>query len=168
MIKPPYRYRGLMSAAALLLLLPFMIWRYAIGDTVRSAVEYRRLRLRAAMLAETPDCTTERAPVDAAVPAHSGRLIDDLQPLLDGRDVRITGYAPFVTRRECGLTLHTFEMTLTGSFDDLLHCLHRIELECPSAAVRSVAWSTHTDRLDHSQRLLLTLCLQRLTKTDDI
>lgn len=162
-MKLPYAYRGLAMAAALFLLLPAATWSYALRDTLRTAAECRRLRIGTAEANEESDAARdgEEPFMRGGEAVLSGRLLDYAH-----EGTAVTGYTPATTLRQGGLELHTAELTLSGTFADLLHVLHRIESDAAACAVRSVVWQTATDRASRSERLTLTIYAEQLVEIE--
>lgn len=158
----PYRYRGLAMLSALIVLLPAAAWRYALRDTVLTAMECRRLYAQTTDVQDMP-AESESASVGTRDMLLSGLLLDHI-----GGDVLVSAYTPAVTKRQGRLAVHTAELTLTGTFAGLLQALYRIECETPECIVRSVRWHLTTDRGAGGERLLLTMYVQQLVKTENI
>lgn len=161
-MKLPYRYRGLATTIALLVLLPAAAWRYALHDTVRTAAECMRLR---AEISAIPD-TDENIAVGSYGRQElilSGLLLDHI-----GRDVRVTGYTPAVTERQGSLVLHTAEIAMVGTFAELLQIMQRLEREVPECTLRSAVWRLTEDRATKNMQLTLTLYIQQIRKTDSL
>lgn len=159
-MKLPYPYRGLAMLSALIVLLPAAAWRYAVSGTVRTAIECRRLRAQTAAIPAAPSDSA------AFVAGTRDMLLSGLLLGHAGCDVQVTGYTPVVTDCQGALAVHTAELSMAGTFADLLHSLHRIERAAPECVVRSVCWSLAADRAAKSERLTLTLYVQQLVKTE--
>ncbi len=156
----PYRYRGLAMTTALLVLLPAVAWRHALSDTLRTACECRRLRTRISTVPETYSDSNDTFS-DRRELILSGMILG-----LVPDNVSVTGCTPSITERQGTLEVHTAELTMTGTFADLLRAMHFIEREVPECAVHSAVWRITADHTARSRQLTLTLYIQQLVKTD--
>lgn len=158
-MKLPYPYRGLVMLAALVLLLPWTVWRFALHDTVVAWHACRRLETR---LSATPAYPAEKAPAAAPELILSGRLLDTVRRAAVGHDVEVTGYEPSAEAGKDDSAIHTAQVTLTGNFRALLRTLRALEDATTGCRLCALAWHSDTDRRTRRKRLMLTVYVQQL------
>lgn len=166
-MKLPYKYRGIVYLFLLVVLLPWTAWHYAVGDTVRAALECRRLTARL----DVAGIHTAVSAFNPTTFAHqrelvlSGVLLDTLQGEIASRNLRVTGYVPFVTEQQEGLELHTAQLSLTGRFTNLVRFIRHTQRALPQCRLCAAVWQSTTDRQTRQPQLVLTLYVQQLTQT---
>ena len=166
-MKLTYKYRGIVWLFLLVVLLPWAAWHYAAGDTVRAAIECRRLtaRLDAAGSQTAVSAFDPSAYAEQRELVLSGILLDTLQGEIAARSLRVTGYVPVVTEQQDGLALHTAQFSLTGRFTDLVRFVRHVRRLLPQCRLRAAVWRCATDRATRRPQLTLTLYVQQLTQT---
>lgn len=159
----PYRYRGLSLVGLLALLLPWAAWHFALSDTFGAWRECGRLERRLDVLATTTPATGAAVPAAIEAPELilSGGLLDSVRRFAPA-GVRTTGYVP-VTMRQDGIEIRTAQLTLTGSFTELLRTVETLERRLPACRLRSAEWQTATRPRTRRTQLTLTLYIQQLT-----
>lgn len=159
----PYRYRGVALLALLLLVLPWVAWRFALRDTWAAWRDCRRL---SALLAETPGAVSEAAPTMLSEPEVicSGVLLDAVREAAAEHSVQVTGYEPRETFRGEGLAVHTARLTLTGGCKPLLQVTAALETALPDCRLRTLEWRTATDRRTRRTDLVLTLYIEQIIR----
>lgn len=164
-MKIPYRYRGLVLLV-LLVLLPVVVWRFALRESVST---WRDVRSLSQELASTISSTSGRDLFETSFLATSemilsGKLLDSLRNCAS-TDIRVSGYIPVITQRETDMVLHTAQVTLTGPYHELLHVIHELEKKLPFCNLYSMEWRIETLYRTQSKQLFLTLYIQQLTIT---
>ncbi len=163
-----YKYRGGLMVIGLFVMLPIVVWRYAVGNTVRTVFECRHLHRE---LEVSTDSVGQRFAEPYRCGEQdlilSGVILDSLCDYLDGGGVHVSGYTPVVTGQNGPLSLHTAELILTGDFHDMLLTLHHIETSFSECVVRSAVWRVVQDRAARAERLTLTVYVEQLVKGDD-
>lgn len=157
----PYKYRGVLLLALLVVVLPFAAWRFALRDTLGVWRDCRRLTARLETLAPV---TAQKAA--AAVPHRelilSGGVLDTVRRAAAERSVQVAGYEPQVTEEQDGAAVHTAQLTLTGRYTELVRVVDALERALPACRLRSLAWSAQTDRRTRRTELELTLYIQQI------
>ena len=108
------------------------------------------------------DVSTLPAAVEAPELILSGGLLDSVRRFAPA-GVRATGYVPVTTLRQDGIEIHTAQLTLTGSFTELLRTVETLERRLPACRLRSAEWQTATRPRTRRTQLTLTLYIQQLT-----
>lgn len=157
----PYKYRGILLLALLVLVLPFAAWRFALCDTLGAWRDCRRLTARLETL--TPVTAQKTA---AALPDRelilSGGLLDTVRRAAGMLSVQVAGYEPLVTSVQDGAAVHTAQLTLTGRYTELVRVVDALERALPACRLRSLEWQAQTDRRTRKTHLTLTLYIQQI------
>lgn len=150
--------------ALLVVMLPWATWRFALRDTFEAWRDCRRL---SEQLAATTSRTEAEQPLtDMASGVEivlSGLLLDAVRQAATDRAVRVAGYEPLVTGTQDGIAVHTAQLTLTGDYTALLQVVAELERTLARCRLRSLKWTTATDRQARRTQLSLTLYIQQIT-----
>lgn len=157
----PYRYRGIVLLAALVVVLPWAAWHFALRDTFGAWRDCRRLAARLETFApETVLPTAVTA--DARELVLSGGLLDTVRRAAAELSVQVAGYEPLVTADRDGVAVHTAQLTLTGGYVPLVRVVDALERTLPDCRLRSLDWQATTDRRTRKTQLTLTLYIQQI------
>lgn len=157
----PYRYRGIALLAALIVVLPWAAWRFALRDTCTAWRDCRRLAARLETFApETVQPTVVTA--DTRELVLSGGLLDTVRRAAAEYSVQVAGYEPLITAEHDGVAVHTAQLTLTGSYVPLLRIVDTLERTLPDCRLRSLGWQAAADRRTRKMQLTLTLYIQQI------
>ena len=162
-MKISYRYQGLLRLVLLFVVLPGAAWQSTLRGSLAAWRDCRRLD-RAVAAADIRDALPERAePASAVCPELilTGLLLDSVRRCAPP-GVRATDYLPAVTLQEAGIALHTAQITLTGTYADLLQTLHALERRLPACRIGSATWRTTAHPRTRQRQLRLTLYVQQL------
>lgn len=159
----PVKYRGAGMLALLLVVLPWVSWRFALRDTFATRRDCRRLTERLEAIPEAGKASGPEV-VGKAELICSGALLDTLRRHVSS--LQIAGYEPVVTQQVQGLALHTAELTLTGDFPTLLQAVATLERSLPACRLRALQWRSVTDRRTRRTQLTLTLHIQQVALKD--
>lgn len=116
------KYKGLVYLIGLVVVVPWLTYNLAISKTVRIAREARKAKKEIAALQGRGE----------------GVAIEKADPILQNGDIiaRISGggctvvkYTPYITENRDGLTVHTAELVLSGTYKNLLRLVERAEKE---------------------------------------
>lgn len=165
----PYKYRGVVMTAALVVLLPVAAWRFALAGSFATWRECRQLEKRLEQVATiTPDSDMSvRNGVTTSDLILSGTLLDTVRRYA-APGLRITGYFPVTTSQQDGIEIRTAQLMLTGSFHELLLSVQALEEHLPECRLRSLQWQTVVQHRTRKPQLVLTLYIQQLTLKSDI
>ncbi|WP_295940249.1 hypothetical protein [uncultured Alistipes sp.] len=161
-MKLPYKYRGVLLLALLVILLPWAAWRFALRDTVGAWRDCRRLGVQ---LAAAPPQVQEQQSVQVAQDREmilSGLLLDAVRQAAARRSAEVTGYEPLVTLQQDGLEIHTAQLTLSGSYAALLQVVGELERSLPGCRLCSLEWRTAADRRTRRTSLGLKFYVQQV------
>lgn len=159
----PYKYRGVVLLALLVVMLPWAAWRFALRDTFDAGRDCRRLTAQLAATAPRGEAQQpEIAMVEGSEVVLSGQLLDVVRQTATDLRVQVTGYEPLVSLRQDGVAVHTAQLTLTGSYTSLLQVVGELERTQPQCRLRSLAWHSTTDRRTRRTQLTLTLYIQQI------
>lgn len=162
-MKLPYQYKGLVYIAALVIVLPWLAWSFAVRDTVGAWLDCRHLDTQ---LAKMP---LQAASVSSPVGDRStdlvlsGHLLDVVRQGATG--IAIAGYEPHVTLQQDGIRIHTARMTLSGDFAALLQVVNRLEDSLPHCRLSSLGWQSSTDRRSGKTQLTLIIYIEQIIKS---
>lgn len=157
----PYKYRGIVLLAALVVVLPWMAWHFALYDTFTAWRDCGRLAARLETLAPA-------AAQPAAVAAGerelilSGGLLDSVRRAAAQYSVQVAGYEPLVTAEHDGVAVHTAQLTLIGGYGSLLRVVDALERTLPACHLRSLGWQAGAERRTRKTQLTLTLYIQQI------
>lgn len=156
-----YKYRGVAMLTLLVVVMPLVVWHYALRDTAVAWFECRRL---AAQIEQVPETENTTMPVgtEAAEMIFSGALLDAVRLAAEASSVQVAGYEPLVTLRQDKTAVHTAQLTLNGSYAELLRLVDRIEHDLPQCRLRSLALQVTTERTTQRTQLTLILYVQQL------
>ena len=157
----PYRYRGIVLLAGLVVVLPWTAWRFALRDTFEAWRDCRRLAARLEALAPMAAQPAAAHAVDREL-ILSGGLLDTVRQAADSADVRVAGYEPLVTLDRDGVAVHTAQLTLTGGYAPLLRVVDALEHALPACRLCSLDWQAASERRTRRTQLTLTLYIQQI------
>lgn len=157
----PYKYRGVLLLALLVVVLPGAAWRFALRDTLGAWRDCRQLTARLETLAPVAAQKTAVAAPDREL-ILSGGVLDTVRRAAGMRSVQVAGYEPQVTSEQDGAAVHTAQLTLTGRYTELVRVVDALERALPACRLRSLAWSAQTDRRQRRPQLTLTLYIQQV------
>ncbi len=135
--------------AALVVVVPWLGWSLAIGKTVRMA---RGTRKAERECAELRGRTVDRAVEKGEPRLQNGSIIAKIS----GGGCTVLKYTPYITESRDGLTVHTAEFVLGGTYKNLVRLVERAEKE---ARLMSVVFAGVKGELQ------ATLILQEITGT---
>lgn len=162
-MKISYRYRGLLRLVLLFVVLPGAAWQLSLRGSFATWRDCRRLD-RAVAAADIRNAVPEHAkPASTACPELilSGLLLDSVRQCAPP-GVRTTDYLPAVTLQEAGIALHTAQITLTGTYANLLQTVYTLEQRLPACRIRSATWRTTAHPRTRQRQIRLTLYVQQL------
>lgn len=165
----PYKYRGVVMVAALVVLLPVAAWRFALAGSFATWRDCRRLEKRLEQVAPTVSDSdmSVRCAVTTSDLILSGALLDTVRRYA-APELCITGYLPVTTSQQDGIEIRTAQLMLTGSFHELLQSVQALEEHLPECRLRSLQWQTVVQHRTRKPQLVLTLYIQQLTLKSDI
>ncbi|MCL2562123.1 MAG: hypothetical protein FWE10_07405 [Rikenellaceae bacterium] len=160
------KYKGLLMLAGLLIVVPYLVYRVAIADTVRMNREMKRTERQITRLQN--QSRTERAAEGAVLQTVSDIQSGDLLPrIMDcdaGARCVVVKYTPCITESRDGLAVHTAELVLSGTYADLLRLIERIETDIGSCRLVSATFRSIVQRQRRQTQLHVTLILQQIIK----
>lgn len=157
----PYKYRGFLQLALLVLFLPWAAWRFALGDTFRMWRDCRQLAARFETLAPAIGQRAFVVAQDREL-ILSGELLDAVRMIAGKLPVHIVGYEPLVTMEQEGLAIHTARLVLTGGYSALVKVVDSLERTLPGCRMSSLEWQAKNDRRMRCTELNLTLYIQQI------
>lgn len=157
----PYRYRGIVLLAALVVVLPWAAWHFALRDTCAAHRDCRELAARLKTFA--PE-TVQSAAVasDARELVLSGGLLDTVRRAAAEVAVQVAGYEPLITAEHDGVAVHTAQLTLVGGYMSLLRVVDTLERALPACRLCSLDWQAAAERRTRKTQLTLTLYIQQI------
>lgn len=159
----PYKYRGVVLLALLVVVLPWAAWRFALRDTFGTWCDCERLTAQLASMAPRPETSQPEAAVaEGPEVVLSGQLLDVVRQTAIDLRVQVAGYEPLVSLQQDGVAVHTALLTLTGSYTSLLRVAGELERTQPQCRLRSLAWHNTIDRRTRRTQLTLTLYIQQI------
>lgn len=161
----PYKYRGAGLLVLLLLLLPWISWRYALRDTFSAWRDCRRLRSQ--MQQEVPAGTEgTAAPVLGPALLPDGALVRELQSEALRNRVTLTDYKPLVSTRIEGLEVHTAALTMEGPFTGILKVVDHFERGFPACKPVSLRFEGVVSPDRRRRHTEATLYIEQIVETD--
>lgn len=166
-MKLPYAYRGLMMLGALLVVLPWTTWRFALRDTFAAWRDCRRFARELSVVASGSRPSQPIASDEAAELLLSGRLLDTLRRHAPC-GIAVIGYLPVVGETQDGLAVHTARLELTGGFHALLPAMRLLERHLPDCRIRSLEWRMRTEPGTRRRQLVLTVHVQQIVSENNM
>ncbi len=159
-MNPLSKYRGLAHLLAVVVLLPLLAWRLALGDTVGKWREAQRTEKQLVQMR-----TQSAAPVPEPVAATAEHIRDGVlldQIVCGPAACEVVRYTPYITGSTEGVTVHTAEIVLNTDYLGAVRIIDRIERTMPASRLRSVAMRTLTPRGSKQPQLHATLIVQQI------
>lgn len=161
------KYKGLIYLLLLVIVVPLLVWRLALGSTAKMWRGYNR---------NTTRIETLRAEQQAgAVPITlqlwekeqiaSGLLLESILPLAEANGAQIQKYTPYMSQSANGLALYTAEVTLTGRYSGMVRMIQEIETGASACRLVSANFKAVKQRNRPDPQLTLTLIIQQLRET---
>lgn len=160
-MKLPYKYKGLVSLVLLTIVLPWIIWHFALRNTFNVWYDCRQLDSRIKAM-ETDTIHRANFVADRYDLVFSGELLDVVRGMTAESDVQIIGYEPQVNVQYDGLSVHTAQLILVGGYVSLLRIVRNMEHRLPRCCLHTLEWRTVIDRQIQHKQLVLTLYVQQV------
>ncbi|MDL2319682.1 hypothetical protein LJC45_00925 [Alistipes sp. OttesenSCG-928-B03] len=161
------KYKGLLYLAALLVVVPWFVYRVAIADTVRMKRELKQTQREIVRLQN--QSRSEGAATGAiagnALELQSGGLIPRITDCEADARCTVVKYTPYVTESRDGLAVHTAELVLSGTYADLVRLVERAETQLASCRLVSANFKSIRQRQRKPTQLQVTLVLQQICKS---
>jgi hypothetical protein len=141
------RYKGLAYLIGLVVAMPWLTYDLAIGKTVRAAGEARKAEKEIAEL----QGRSVNTPVERGGPNLQN---GDIIARMSGGGCTVVKYTPYITESRDGLTVHTAQLVLGGSYKNLVRRVERAEKEAKLVSV---------EFKNTKEGLRATLILQEIT-----
>ena len=164
------KYKGLVWLAVVVVLVPLLVYRYAISDTVkqwRMTGKYRRQieQLRATQSGSEKPQSVQTTDTEMIL---SGLAVAGLLPLIESENLRIEHFSPYVTSDNDGILLTTGQLSVQGKFTGIVKLLDRIEHEMPYCKIISVRFLSVKPRHRGSAKTLAcTVYIQQIMTDND-
>ncbi len=165
------KYKGLARLALVLLIAPLLVYKYALGGTLkqwRTTAKYRQqteqLRIAGAQSAKPQNtCTIDTEMV------LSGLVVAELLPFIESEKLWIEHFSPCVTSDRDGIRLTTGQLSVRGKFTGIVGLIDRIEREMPWCKILSLQFRVVKPRNRGSTKTLVcTIYVQQImTMTND-
>lgn len=161
-MKISYKYRGPIYLFLLLLVLPFLTIRYALGKSVSAWFDCHRLHteLRYAETAASAEKAQDTFAEDMLL---DGRVISAIQPAAS--KVVISDYRPLVTQQSNDIEIHTAAMVLGGNYADILHIVRHIEQTVRTCRISSLRFSIVAPPGTKNRQLEATVYIEQAVQT---
>lgn len=162
-MKVPYQYRGIMLLVLFIVVLPWVVWHFALHNTFITWRDCRYLARKLEVAESLPSKYQKPIKDYTNIPELilSGRLLDSLRRYISDRDVKVVGYEPQITEKQGSLELHVARITLDGNFKDLLRMTYTLE-SMPFCRLRSMGWTVYTDHRRKQKFLTLIIYVEPL------
>lgn len=155
------RYKGLLYLTGLLVAAPWLVYNIAIYDTVKLDRELKRAQEEIAQLqGRRSDAPTMVAEVSSGL--DNGELIPRIMDCDAGRRCAVVKYTPYITESRDGLSVHTAELILSGTYADLVCLVERAETGASGSRLVSASFRSIRQRQRKQTQLQVTLVLQQI------
>lgn len=160
------KYRGLAYLAGLLVVVPWLVYSFAIAGTVRLGRELKRTEKEIALLesGRSVDTGGEAIVARGASGLQDGGVISRMMDCEAGGRCAVVRYTPYITETREGLSVHTAELTLSGGYADLLRLVERVETQAGGGRLVSAMFRSVRQRQRRQTQLQVTLILQQITE----
>lgn len=161
-MKIPYQFRGLIQLVVLFVVLPVAMWYFALHNTVITWAKNQRMN----RTLKAENFQTGSAHQDTKVFSEnqelilSGRLLDSIRSFATP-EIRVTEYSPMVSVQDTGVSIHSTQLTLTGTFPGLLAMVDQFEKHLVTCRLQSMEWRMTISPQSRQPQLALTLYIQQ-------
>lgn len=158
------KYTGLLKLSALGIVLPWIVWEFALKGTVKLWKRYEGEKARMEQLGERrlPGETVVAEKYENELVLAEGKLLDEMAKSVRQGGIGVVRYVPVVLYREGKYVLYAGELVLSGSYAGLLRWLEDLRKKIPSVKVVSASFRLYREKYGDRPDLRLTLVLVQL------
>jgi hypothetical protein len=159
------KYRGIAWLTLIVVVIPLVVYRYAVSGTVEQLHLTRKYRRQIEQLRSTQHQSAELLSVETTDTEMilSGLMVAELLPFIESERLNIENYTPYVTSDKDGIVLTTGQLSVEGAFTSIVKLLWQIEQQMPWCKIISVQYDSVKPRNRGStKKLICTIYIQQI------
>lgn len=159
------RYKGLVYASILCLVLPYFTYRLAIKETLQLNSVFNEQKKEIESLERLTKQGDKSDQFDVKNDIQQGKLlISLLQSVLDDTAVAVENYTPLVELKQGVLGMQSSSLALSGDFISLVKVIDYIEQNLKSCRLCSASFEIVNDVVSHQEKLTASIIIKQITK----
>ena len=161
------KYKGIAWLALVVVIVPLVVYNYAVSGTVKQWRMTGKQRRQIEQLRSTHSRATAAESiltVDTEM-ILSGLAVARMLPFIEAENLRIEHFSPCVTSDTDGILLTTGQLSVQGRFAGIVKLLERLEREMPYCKIISANYrSTKPRNRGSTKTLTCTIYIQQITE----
>lgn len=156
------KYSGILKVAALLVLLPLVIWQFSFKKTYSLYKENKALEVQITTLDKKQTSSVE--PVNQAISPFlsNGKILELIEPQAPEYGVKMVRFLPALINEDNTAKLYSGTLTLQGTFIGLVKMIGYVEKANLPVKISSLTFSYNPPKGKEADQLLLTILFQQI------